>query len=236
MRLKSISKCCYKRFLCGGFKVTRRKCFMTEIIARRDFPPLYIHMDVAFFALFAGYAGVIIYNLFRKDNKARINIPWVLAIGVPVQFGWEAGPLLGGIRPAGFEGIAENQFVAGNESLYAVYLFHISRIQQQIHGGYAAARCSTASAGQQSFTAETQNDSAASLTVLRPNVCRRSVLPKNALNSRKNAACLCSLHKQEFSSRTLRHHADTTSDFCNKMCSEVNKNSNWVLTFRKNGI
>ena len=99
---------------------------MTEIIARRDFPPLYIWMDVAFLALFAGYAGVIIYNLFRKDNKARINIPWLLAIGVPVQFGWEAGLLLGGIRPAGFEGIAENQFVAGNESLYAVsYISHL---------------------------------------------------------------------------------------------------------------
>lgn len=104
---------------------------MTEIIARRDFPPLYIWMDVAFLALFAGYAGVIIYNLFRKDKKARINIPWLLAIGVPVQFGWEAGLLLGGIRPAGFEGIAENKFVAGNESLYAVYLSHISRIQRR---------------------------------------------------------------------------------------------------------
>ncbi len=110
---------------------------MTEIIARRDFPPLYIWMDVAFLALFAGYAGVIIYNLFRKYNKARINIPWLLAIGVPVQFGWEAGLLLGGIRPAGFEGIAENQFVAGNESLYAVYLSHISRIadSRRICGG-----------------------------------------------------------------------------------------------------
>lgn len=110
---------------------------MTEIIARRDFPPLYIWMDVAFLALFAGYAGVIIYNLFRKDNKARIYIPWLLAIGVLVRFGWEAGLLLGGIRPAGFEGIAENQFVAGNESLYAVYLSHISHIadSRRICGG-----------------------------------------------------------------------------------------------------
>ncbi len=80
---------------------------MTEIIARRDFPPLYIWMDVAFPAIFAGYAGVIIYKLFQKDNQARINIPWLLAIGVLVRFGWEAGLLLGGIRPAGFEGIAE---------------------------------------------------------------------------------------------------------------------------------
>lgn len=64
-------------------------------------------MDVAFPAIFAGYAGVIIYKLFQKDNQARINIPWLLAIGVLVRFGWEAGLLLGGIRPAGFEGIAE---------------------------------------------------------------------------------------------------------------------------------
>ena len=41
---------------------------MTEIIARRQFAPLYI---------------------------------W-LSIGVLVQFGWEAGLLLGGIRSAGF--------------------------------------------------------------------------------------------------------------------------------------
>ena len=41
---------------------------MTEIIARRDFPPLYIWMDVAFPAIFAGYAGVIIYNLLTRHG------------------------------------------------------------------------------------------------------------------------------------------------------------------------
>lgn len=136
--------------------------------------------------------------------------------------------------PQALKGLRKiNSLPETNLGMPYIYLIYLA---SQIHGGYAAARCSTASAGQQSFTAETQNDSAASLTVLRPNACRRSVLPKNALNSRKNAACLCSLHKQEFSSRTLRHNADTTSAFCNKMCSEANKNSNWVLTFRKNGI
>lgn len=142
MRLKSISKCCYKRFLCGGFKVTRRKCFMTEIIARRDFPPLYIWMDVAFPAIFAGYAGVIIYNLFQKDNKARINIPWLLAIGVLVRFGWEAGLLLGGIRPAGFEGIAEKlrplvinslpETNLGMPYIYLIYLAYSSRFTEDM--------------------------------------------------------------------------------------------------------
>ena len=52
--------------------------------------------------LFVGYLGVIIYNLTQKDRLRRINIPWILAIGVLVQFGWEAGLLIGGIRSAGF--------------------------------------------------------------------------------------------------------------------------------------
>lgn len=52
--------------------------------------------------LFVGYLGVIVYNLAQKDRLRRINIPWILAIGVLVQFGWEASLLIGGIRSAGF--------------------------------------------------------------------------------------------------------------------------------------
>lgn len=52
--------------------------------------------------LFVGYLGVIIYNLRQRDREKRVNIPWILAIGILVQFGWEAGLLLGGIRSAGF--------------------------------------------------------------------------------------------------------------------------------------
>lgn len=52
--------------------------------------------------LFIGYLGVIIYNLWQKEGNKRINIPWLLAIGILVQFGWEAGLLIGGIRSAGF--------------------------------------------------------------------------------------------------------------------------------------
>lgn len=51
--------------------------------------------------LFIGYLGVIIYNLYQKEEHRRINIPWLLAIGILVQFGWEMGLLLGGIRSAG---------------------------------------------------------------------------------------------------------------------------------------
>ncbi len=52
--------------------------------------------------LFAGYLIAIIYNLYQTNPRRRVNIPWILAIGILVQFGWEAGLLIGGIRSAGF--------------------------------------------------------------------------------------------------------------------------------------
>ena len=92
--------------------------------------------------LFAGYAGVIIYNLFQKDNKARINIPWLLVIGVLVQFGWEAGLLLGGIRSAGFESIADKlrplvvnsllETNLGMPYIYLIYLAYSSRFTEDM--------------------------------------------------------------------------------------------------------
>lgn len=50
--------------------------------------------------LFIGYLGVIIWNMFQKDKKERFPILWMLAIGILVQFGWEFGLLIGGIRSA----------------------------------------------------------------------------------------------------------------------------------------
>lgn len=55
-----------------------------------------------------GYIGVIMWNLKHTGNKAHlINIGWIFIMGVLVQFGWELGLLLGGIRNA--EGIPFNQ-------------------------------------------------------------------------------------------------------------------------------
>ncbi len=53
--------------------------------------------------LLAGYLGAIIYNLRQGDRRYRIDILWMLVIGILVQFGWEAGLLLGGIRSAGMD-------------------------------------------------------------------------------------------------------------------------------------
>ena len=55
--------------------------------------------------LFVGYLGLILYNMYQTDRAKRIRIPWLLAIGILVQSGWEAGLLIGGIRSAGFSDI-----------------------------------------------------------------------------------------------------------------------------------
>ncbi len=57
--------------------------------------------------LFVGYAAVIVFNLTRNKKEQRVSIPWILAIGVLVQFGWEASLLIGGIRSAGFESMSD---------------------------------------------------------------------------------------------------------------------------------
>lgn len=48
--------------------------------------------------LFVGYLLLVLWNISRKKKEERINIPWLLIIGILVQFGWEAGLFLGGIR------------------------------------------------------------------------------------------------------------------------------------------
>lgn len=57
--------------------------------------------------LFAGYLILIIWNLRQTKKSKRVNIPWLLAIGLLVQFGWEVGLYLGGIRSATFTSITD---------------------------------------------------------------------------------------------------------------------------------
>ena len=49
--------------------------------------------------LLIGYLGVIGWNLFHK-KEYQVPLMWILAIGILVQFGWECGLLIGGIRSA----------------------------------------------------------------------------------------------------------------------------------------
>lgn len=83
--------------------------------------------------LFVGYLAVIIYNLMQKDRQKRVNILWLLAIGILVQFGWEAGLLIGGIRSAGFETLTEklrplviNSLLETNLGMPYIYLIFIA--------------------------------------------------------------------------------------------------------------
>ena len=82
--------------------------------------------------LFIGYLLLIIYNLRQKEPAGRIRISWLLAIGILVQFGWEAGLLLGGVRSAGFS-FAEklrplivNSLLETNLGLPYIYLIFIA--------------------------------------------------------------------------------------------------------------
>lgn len=56
--------------------------------------------------LFIGYLGLIIWNLAHHKREENISIPWLLSIGILVQFGWEACLFLGGIRSANLVGFA----------------------------------------------------------------------------------------------------------------------------------
>ena len=67
--------------------------------------------------LFTGYLTLIVWNLMQQAKTLRVNILWLLAIGVLVQFGWEAGLLLGGIRSAGFENFADKLLTLVTNSL-----------------------------------------------------------------------------------------------------------------------
>ena len=92
--------------------------------------------------LFVGYLALIVYNLWQKDKTARVHIPWLLAIGILVQFGWEAGLLLGGIRSAGFATLGEKlrplivnsllETNLGMPYIYLIFIAYTSRMTEQM--------------------------------------------------------------------------------------------------------
>jgi hypothetical protein len=71
--------------------------------------------------LFAGYLYVIIQNLRGKE---KINILWLMAIGIGVQFSWEAVLLVTGIRPAGLGALVVNSLIETNLGLPIVFFIH----------------------------------------------------------------------------------------------------------------
>ncbi len=92
--------------------------------------------------LFIGYLGIIVYNLFQSDRQKRAPLLWLLAIGVLVQFGWEAGLLLGGIRSAGFASAGDKLLTLAVNSLletnlgmpyaYCIFIAYSSRFTERL--------------------------------------------------------------------------------------------------------
>ncbi len=92
--------------------------------------------------LFVGYALAIAWNLFQKDKTFRVNLLWILAIGILVQFGWETGLLLGGIRSAGFENFSDKLLTLVTNSLletnlgmpyiYAIFLAYSAKFTERL--------------------------------------------------------------------------------------------------------
>lgn len=92
--------------------------------------------------LFVGYFIAIAYNLWQTDRLKRINLLWILTIGILVQFGWEAGLLLGGIRSATIESgeqkiltMVVNSLLETNLGMPYVYLIFAaitSKITEQL--------------------------------------------------------------------------------------------------------
>ncbi|MBM3700906.1 MAG: hypothetical protein FJW68_08380 [Actinobacteria bacterium] len=77
--------------------------------------------------LFTGYAILIISNLKNRARpEKRINIYWILAIGILVQFSWEAVLLITGIRATGIMPLIVNSLLETNMGLPFLFLIHRS--------------------------------------------------------------------------------------------------------------
>lgn len=75
--------------------------------------------------LIVGYVGLIIKNLLSKDKK--INILWLMAIGISVQFAWEISLLINGIRPLNGSSIMTlivNSLLETNLGMPYIYLIY----------------------------------------------------------------------------------------------------------------
>ncbi len=71
--------------------------------------------------LCAGYLYIIVRNLRGKE---KVNIIWLMAIGVGVQFAWETSLLINGIRPPLWQPIVVNSLIETNLGIPYIYFIH----------------------------------------------------------------------------------------------------------------
>ena len=74
--------------------------------------------------LFVGYAILCLHNLRARDPSRKIPIPWILAIGILVQFAWEAVLLVTGIRAQGLGPLIVNSLLETTLGLPYIYFIH----------------------------------------------------------------------------------------------------------------
>ena len=68
-----------------------------------------------------GYLYIILNNL---KGKERVNIIWMMAIGIGVQLAWESSLLISGIRPPLWQPIVVNSLIETNLGMPFIYYIH----------------------------------------------------------------------------------------------------------------
>ena len=126
-------------FVCPQLTKTFAPDGMANIVIQRTTGEYHGYMALI---LLVGYLGFIVWNLRVRNRRERINIPWLLAIGILVQFGWEAGLLIGGIRSAGFATLGEKlrplivnsllETNLGMPYIYLIFTAYTARFTEQM--------------------------------------------------------------------------------------------------------
>lgn len=94
-----------------------------------NFPVITIHRGTANYhgvmtlILLVGY-GILIWQNLARPREQQVNLLWLLAIGIGVQFSWEAVLLLTGIRPMGFLPLVVNALIETNLGMPYFYWIH----------------------------------------------------------------------------------------------------------------
>jgi hypothetical protein len=92
-----------------------------------DFAQISISRDVGSYhgvmaaILLVGYVIVIVRNLRGRET---VSILWLMAIGIGVQFAWEASLLINGIRPPLWQPIVINSLIETNLGIPYIYFIH----------------------------------------------------------------------------------------------------------------
>jgi hypothetical protein len=74
--------------------------------------------------MLVGYMILIIKNIMNQEQSKKINILWIISIGVLVQFSWEAILLISGIRTMGIMPLIVNSLIETNMGLPYLFLIH----------------------------------------------------------------------------------------------------------------